>query len=377
MKKNDFDLIIIGGGLAGSEAAWHAAHAGARVLLYEMRPVRETPIHQTGLLAELVCSNSLKSNLLSSASGLLKEELRRLGSVVISCAEENRVPAGEALAVDRTHFGECVTEKVSSHPNITLVREEVVEIPEGVTTIIATGPLTSDALAAQIAKLTGLDDLYFYDAVAPTITAESIDYDVVFRASRYGKGEAAYLNCPFTEESYTAFWEALVAAERVPLAAFETLKLFEGCMPIEEMASRGKRTLSFGPLKPVGLDDPRTGRWPYAVVQLRQENAEGTLYGLVGFQTRLRWPEQERVFRMIPGLEHAEFVRFGVMHRNTFIESPKTAQFYPSDEGAPEHLLCRPDHGRRGLYRIGCYGGARGNQRWQDSERARAGYASA
>ena len=315
-------LTIIGGGLAGSEAAWHAAGAGVSVRLYEMRPTKQTPIHQTGCLAELVCSNSLKSNLLTNASGLLKEEMRLLNSVVIACADENRLPAGEALAVDREHFAECVTSRVTGLPNVTLIREEIAEIPEGVT-IIATGPLTSDALARSIADLTGRDYLYFYDAVAPTITADSIDYDKVFRASRYGKGDADYLNCPMTEAEYNAFWEALVSAERVPLAEFESLKLFEGCVPVEELASRGRQTLAFGPMKPVGLTDPRTGNRPYAVVQLRQENVEGTLWGMVGFQTRLRWGEQERVFRMIPGLEAAEFARFGVMHRNTYIESPK------------------------------------------------------
>ena len=287
-----------------------------------MRPTKQTPIHQTGCLAELVCSNSLKSNLLTNASGLLKAEMRLLNSIVVACADENRLPAGEALAVDREHFAECVTSRVTDLPNVTLVRQEVTDIPDGVT-IIATGPLTSDALARAIADLTGRDYLYFYDAVAPTITADSIDYTKVFRASRYGKGDADYLNCPMSEVEYNAFWEALVSAERVPLAEFESLKLFEGCMPVEELASRGRQTLSFGPMKPVGLTDPRTGNRPYAVVQLRQENVEGTLWGMVGFQTRLRWGEQERVFRMIPGLEAAEFARFGVMHRNTYIESPK------------------------------------------------------
>ena len=315
-------VTIIGGGLAGPEAAWHVARAGVDVRLYEMRPTKETPVHRTGMLSELVCSNSLKSNLLTNAAGLL-EEMRILGSVTMECAEENRVPAGEALAVDRERFAECVTARVTSLPNVTLLHEEVTEIPSDGVTIIASGPLTSDALAKHVAGLTGSEYLYFYDAVAPTITADSIDYDRVFRASRYGKGEPAYLNCPFTEAEYDAFWEALVSAECAPVAEFEKLKFFEGCMPVEELASRGRQTLSFGPMKPVGLDDPRTGRWPHAVVQLRQENAEGTLYGLVGFQTRLKWGEQERVFRMIPGLERAEFVRFGVMHRNTYIESPK------------------------------------------------------
>ena len=316
-------ITIIGGGLAGAEAAWHAAHAGLAVRLYEMRPTKPTPVHQTGLLAELVCSNSLKSNLLTNACGLLKEEMRILGSVVVECGDENRVPAGEALAVDREHFAECVTERVTSLPNVELIREEVTKIPTDGITIIASGPLTSDALAKSISELTGRDYLYFYDAVAPTVTADSIDYDKVFKASRYGKGEAAYLNCPMNEAEYNAFYEALITAERMPTSELEPLKLFEGCMPVEETASRGKQTLTFGTMKPVGLDDPRTGRWPFAIVQLRQENVEGTLWGLVGFQTRLKWSDQERVFRMIPGLENAEFVRFGVMHRNTYIESPE------------------------------------------------------
>jgi len=323
MARENQNVTIIGGGLAGAEAAWHAARTGARVLLYEMRPAKTTPIHRTDLLAELVCSNSLKSNFLTSASGLLKEEMRLLGSVVVACADENRVPAGEALAVDRERFAECITARVTGLPNVTFIREEVGEIPKDGITIIASGPLTSDALAKSIGDLTGLQYFYFYDAVAPTITADSIDYDKVFRASRYGKGEAAYLNCPLSEDEYNALWNALVSAERVPLAGFEDARFFEGCLPVEELASRGRETLAFGPMKPVGLADPRTGRRPYAVVQLRQENVEGTLWGMVGFQTRLRWGEQERVFRMIPGLEHAEFARFGVMHRNTYIESPK------------------------------------------------------
>ncbi|MCL6519347.1 MAG: FADH(2)-oxidizing methylenetetrahydrofolate--tRNA-(uracil(54)-C(5))-methyltransferase TrmFO [Armatimonadetes bacterium] len=337
---NNGELTIIGGGLAGAEAAWQAAQRGIEVCLYEMRPKKQTPAHKTGLLAELVCSNSLKSNLLTTASGLLKEEMRILNSVVIACADDNRVPAGEALAVDRDKFAECVTERVSSLSNVTLIRKEITKIPKEGTTIIASGPLTSDALAREISKLTGREHLYFYDAVAPTVTADSINYDKAFRASRYGKGEAAYLNCPMIEEEYNAFWEALISAERVPLAEFEPLKLFEGCMPIEELASRGKQTLLFGPLKPVGLIDPRTGKRPFAVVQLRQENIEGTLYGLVGFQTRLKWGEQERVFRMIPCLEHAEFVRFGVMHRNTYIDSPRLLQ--PTMKFDPQKTTRQP-----------------------------------
>jgi methylenetetrahydrofolate--tRNA-(uracil-5-)-methyltransferase len=317
------EINIIGGGLAGSEAAWQAARSGANVRLFEMRPVEKTPVHRTGLLAELVCSNSLKSDLLTNASGLLKEEMRLIGSLLIGCAESSAVPAGEALAVDVPRFAEYVTKQIENLPNVTVIHEEVTEIPKEGITIIASGPLTSSALAERIGELTGLDYLYFYDAVAPTVAADSIDYDKVFRASRYGKGEAAYLNCPLTEDEYNAFYDALVSAERAPMAEFEKMKLFEGCMPVEEIASRGRQTLSFGPMKPVGLVDPRTERQPYAVLQLRQENLEGTLFGLVGFQTRLKWGEQERVFRMIPGLERAEFARFGVMHRNTYIESPK------------------------------------------------------
>ncbi len=317
------ELTIIGGGLAGAEAAWHAARAGVSVRLCEMRPHKSSPVHQTGLLAELVCSNSLKSDLLTNAAGLLKEEMRILGSVVVECADAHRVPAGQALAVDRERYAECVTERISSLPNVEIIREEVTEIPPDGVTIIASGPLTSEALAGEIARLTGRDYLYFYDAVAPTITSDSIDYDIVYRASRYGKGDADYLNCPMTEDEYNAFYDALISAERMPTSALEPMKLFEGCMPVEEIAARGRQTLVFGPLKPVGLDDPRTGKWPCAVVQLRQENREATLWGLVGFQTRLKWGEQERVFRMIPGLANAEFARYGVMHRNTYIESPQ------------------------------------------------------
>lgn len=317
------DVIIIGAGLAGSEASWFATRAGVQVRLYEMRPEHSTPAHQTGLCAELVCSNSLKSNRITSASGLLKEEMRILGSVIVACADANRIPGGEALAVDRDRFAECVTARVMGLPNLTLVREEATHLPKDRVLVIASGPLTSDKLANEIAKITAHEHLYFHDAVAPTITAESINWNKVFRASRYAKGEAAYLNCPLTEKEFDEFWAALVTAERTPLAEFENLQLFEGCMPVEELASRGRLTLAFGPMKPVGLVDPRTGKRPFAVVQLRQENLDGTLWGMVGFQTRLRWREQERVFRMIPGLEQAEFVRYGVMHRNTYINSPQ------------------------------------------------------
>ena len=315
-------LTVIGGGLAGSEAAWQAAQRGVDVILYEMRPQVMTPAHVSGDLAELVCSNSLGSNLEDRAPGLLKAELRQLNSVILACADETAVPAGGALAVGREAFARLVTERVAGHPRINVVRREVRTIPEGVA-VIATGPLTSDALAAEIAALTGQDHLYFYDAMAPIVTYESIDQSKVFRASRYGRGDD-YINCPMSEAEYDAFVEALLAAETIPLRQFEREDehFFEACLPVEVIARRGKMALAYGPLKPVGLTDPRTGRRPFAVVQLRQDNLAATLYNLVGFQTNLKWGEQERVFRMIPGLEHAEFVRFGQMHRNTFIHSP-------------------------------------------------------
>ena len=318
------EVVIIGGGLAGSEAAWQAANAGASVTLYEMRPVVPTPVHQTGNLAELVCSNSLKSNLLTNAAGLLKEEMRRLNSIIMTAAESASVPAGEALAVDRELFAAAITERLESHPNIRLVRQEAVSIDESRVHIVATGPLTSDTLAADIARLTGTSQLSFYDAVAPTIDASTIDREKVFIQSRYDKGDAAYINCPFNREQYEAFYQALLGAELAPLHDHEArVPYFEGCLPIEVLASRGPKTLSFGPMKPVGLVDPNTGRRPWAALQLRQENLAATLYSMVGFQTRMKWGEQKRVFRMIPGLENAEFVRYGVIHRNTYIQSPK------------------------------------------------------
>jgi len=308
--------------LAGSETAWQLAKRGIKVRLYEMRPEKMTPAHHTGLFAELVCSNSLRSNLLENAAGLLKEEMRRLDSLIIKCADNNTVPAGSALAVDREGFARQVTRMIEENPNIEVIRQEVTEFPEG-PAIIATGPLTSDGLAKTLAKVLDCEYLYFYDAASPIVTAESLDMDVIFRASRYGKAGDHYLNCPFTSEEYERFWSELVEAKGYPLKQFENLKVFEGCMPVEVMAKRGKDTLLYGPLRPVGLTDPRTGRTPYAVVQLRQDNAQGTLYNLVGFQTNLRWSEQNRVFRMIPGLKDAEFVRYGVMHRNTYINSPR------------------------------------------------------
>lgn len=313
---------VIGAGLAGSEAAWQIAKRGIKVRLYEMRPVKQTPAHHTDKFAELVCSNSLRANSLTNAVGVIKEEMRMLDSVIMAAADKCSVPAGGALAVDRHEFAGYVTETVKNHPLVEVIHEEVTEIPEGIT-VIATGPLTSDALAQKIKELTGEEYLYFYDAAAPILEKESINMDKVYLKSRYDKGEAAYLNCPMTKEEFDAFREALIQAECAPLKEFEKEKYFEGCMPIEVMAARGEKTMLFGPMKPVGLEDPKTGKRPYAVVQLRQDDAAGTLYNIVGFQTHLKWPEQKRVFSMIPGLENLEIVRYGVMHRNTFINSPR------------------------------------------------------
>ena len=317
-------VIVVGAGLAGSEAAWQAAERGASVELYEMRPEEMTPAHRTGDFAELVCSNSLRAAGLENAVGVLKEEMRRLRSLVIEAADAEQVPAGGALAVDREGFSRRITERIMAHPKITVIRRRLDAVPlaADAVTVVASGPLTDGALAADIARRTGEEYCHFYDAAAPIVTRESLDMARVFAASRYGKGEAAYLNCPMNQAEYEAFWEALVGAETAAVNGFENEKVFEGCMPVEVMAARGQETLLFGPLKPVGLVDPVTGTRPYAVVQLRQDNAAGTLYNLVGFQTRLKWPEQRRVFGMIPGLGAAEFVRYGVMHRNTFINSP-------------------------------------------------------
>lgn len=313
---------VIGAGLAGSEAAWQIAERGIQVHLYEMRPVKQTPAHHTDKFAELVCSNSLRANELTNAVGLIKEEMRHLQSVIIHAGDHASVPAGGALAVDRHEFAGMVTDRVKNHPNVKVFLEEVTEIPEGIT-IIATGPLTSPALSDALRKLTGEEYLYFYDAAAPIIEKDSIDMNKVYLKSRYDKGEAAYLNCPMTEEEFNRFYDALIAAETVPLKEFEKEIFFEGCMPIEVMAARGRKTMLFGPLKPVGLEDPRTGKRPHAVVQLRQDDAAGTLYNIVGFQTHLKWGPQKEVIQMIPGLEQAEIVRYGVMHRNTFINSPQ------------------------------------------------------
>ncbi|RFU68848.1 FADH(2)-oxidizing methylenetetrahydrofolate--tRNA-(uracil(54)-C(5))-methyltransferase TrmFO [Bacillus sp. V59.32b] len=326
---------VIGAGLAGSEAAWQIVKSGLKVKLYEMRPVKQTPAHHTDKFAELVCSNSLRANTLTNAVGVLKEEMRLLDSVIISSADASSVPAGGALAVDRHEFAGRVTELVKNHPNVTVVNEEVTEIPEG-PTVIATGPLTSQNLSQKLQEIMEEEYLYFYDAAAPILEKDSIDMDKVYLKSRYDKGEAAYLNCPMTEEEFNRFYEALIAAETVPLKEFEKEIFFEGCMPIEVMASRGKKTMLFGPLKPVGLEDPKTGKRPYAVVQLRQDDAAGTLYNIVGFQTHLKWGPQKEVLQLIPGLENAEIVRYGVMHRNTFINSPKvlrsTYQFKNRDD---------------------------------------------
>ncbi len=317
------DIVIIGGGLAGSEAAWQAANHGAKVTLYEMRPKETTQAHKTGYLAELVCSNSLGSTDILNAPGILKEEMRRLNSLVIRVADEVRVPAGSALAVDRDQFSQKITQALESHPNVRILREEIKEIPTDCLCILATGPLTSDALANAIRELTHTKHLYFFDAISPIVDADSIDMDKVFRASRYDKGTADYLNCPMDEATYGAFYDAMIKAEKVQPKDFEKVPYFEGCIPIEVMAERGKQTMLFGPLKPVGLEDPKTGKRPHAVVQLRPENAHGTCYNMVGFQTKLTYPEQRRVFRMIPGLENAEFLRLGSLHRNTFINSPQ------------------------------------------------------
>ena len=317
-------INVIGAGLAGCEAALQIANRGIPVTLYEMKPQKYTPAHHYGGFAELVCSNSLKAERLESAAGLLKHEMQLFGSVICEAAEHTRVPAGGALAVNREAFSDYITEKIKNHPNITVVSEEVTSIDTDVITVVATGPLTSDALSAHIGSLFGHDYLSFFDAAAPIVTAESLNFERVYAAARYDRGDADYLNCPMNKEEYEAFWQALSTAERAPLHEFEQNKtVYEGCMPVEIMASRGVDTLRFGPLRPVGLRDPKTGHRPWAVVQLRKENVEGTLYNIVGFQTNLKFGEQKRVFSMIPGLENAEFVRYGVMHRNTFMNSPK------------------------------------------------------
>ena len=329
------NVTVIGAGLAGSEAAWQLAQRGIDVTLREMKPEKKTPAHETEYFAELCCSNSLRSDQLENAVGLLKEELRRLGSLILQCADATRVEAGGALAVDRHGFARMVTEQIRSHPHITVVPGEVTEIPEG-EVVIASGPLTSDALAERLQSLLGADTaLHFYDAAAPLVTAESVDMDKAWFGSRYDRGTADYVNCPMTEEEYDAFWKELTTAQEAPVHGFEDKMVFEGCMPVEVMARRGHDTLCYGPLKPRGLKDPRTGKEPYAVVQLRRDNADGTVYNLVGFQTHLKFGEQKRVFSMIPGLENAEFVRYGVMHQNTFLQSPKLLDKYYADRRNP------------------------------------------
>lgn len=331
-------LTVIGGGLAGCEAAWFAAHAGCEVRLFEMRPVRGTAAHQTDQLAELVCSNSFRNNSNDTAVGLLKEEMRRLGSLTMRCADAHAVPAGAALAVDRERFAAAVTAAVAADPRISIVREEVESIPDGVV-IVASGPLTSPALSRALQERLGQQHLYFYDAIAPIITADSIDRSIAFSASRYDKGGDDYLNCPFTRDEYYAFVDAVLAADKVPARDFERCVYFEGCMPIEEMARRGPDTLAFGPMRPVGLIDPRTGKRPFAVAQARQDDAAATLYNLVGFQTKMTYPAQRRVLRMIPGLAEAEFVRLGSLHRNTFINAPSVLRPTLQLRSAPNVFL--------------------------------------
>jgi methylenetetrahydrofolate--tRNA-(uracil-5-)-methyltransferase len=332
----DKPINVVGGGLAGVEAAWQAARLGVEVKLYEMRPVQQTPAHRTDKLAEIVCSNSLKSDEKGTASYLLKEELRQGGSLVMTAAAQTRVPAGAALAVDREKFAALITEYITNESRIRLIREEVTTIPQDEITIIATGPLSSEALTNEIMKLTGSDQMYFYDAIAPIVAADSIDTTVAFRAARYDKGGDDYLNCPFDEEQYARFYTELLEAKSVPLQRFEETRWFEACLPIEELARRGVDTLRFGPMKPVGLRDPKTGREPYAAVQLRQENLMADAYSLVGFQNHLRYGEQARVLRLIPGLQNAEFLQFGQIHRNTYICSPRVLQ-------ATMQMLARPN----------------------------------
>ena len=371
------DIVIIGGGLAGSEAAWQAANRGAKVTLYEMRPKESTPAHKTGGLAELVCSNSLGSADPQNAAGILKEEMRRQHSLIIKVADQVRVPAGSALAVDREQFSFSITQALDGHPNVRILREEMTEIPTDCVCIVATGPLTSDKLSQAIARLTHSNHLYFYDAISPIVDADSINMDIAFRASRYGKGGDDYLNCPDGRgRRIRHFYEALLAAEKVQPKSFEQTPYFEACLPIEVMAERGKQTMQFGPLKPVGLEDSGSGTRPYAVVQLRTENAHRSCYNMVGFQTRLTYGEQKRVFRMIPGLEQAEFLRYGSLHRNTFINSPQllrnTLQFKE-----PQHAVLRRPIGRCGrLYGFSGDGRSCRHQRGPRASRSAVGHPS-
>ena len=357
-------VSVIGAGLAGSEAAWQLAQNGVEVDLYEMRPRQYTPAHHTGLCAELVCSNSLRASGLENAVGLLKEEMRHLNSLIMASADRHAVPAGGALAVDREKFAQAVTDSLIGHPRVHLHGEEVMTIPKHGIVIVASGPLTSDSLAQDILRLTGEETLSFYDAAAPIVTLESIDLTKAFWASRYDKGEADYLNCSLTKEEYERFYQELIEAEMAEVKGFEQGKVFEGCMPVEVMAKRGPETLTFGPLKPVGLTDPHSGKRPYAVVQLRKENSEGTLFNLVGFQTHLKWAEQERVFRLIPGLERAEFVRYGVMHRNTFLNAPKVLNADFSVKKRPNLFFAGQITGVEGYVESAASGLAAGLNAW-------------
>jgi methylenetetrahydrofolate--tRNA-(uracil-5-)-methyltransferase len=332
-------LVVIGGGLAGCEAAWQAAKRGISVLLYEMKPGRFSPAHRSDKLAELVCSNSLRSDSIENAVGLLKEEMRRLDSLILEAAQETRVPAGGALAVDREQFSAFITERIENLPHVEVRREEIKKIPESELTIVATGPLTSEDLAHELVRLAGAEDLYFYDAIAPIVEAESIDMTTAFKASRYNKGEGDYINCPMTKEQYETFVDEILRAEKVPLRTFEKEVYFEGCMPIEIMAERGRQSLAFGPMKPVGLVDSKTGKQPYAVVQLRQDDACGSLYNMVGFQTKMTWKEQPGIFRKIPGLENAQFHRLGSVHRNTYLNAPSILEKTLQIKGLPHIFL--------------------------------------
>jgi len=354
-QKTENCITVIGGGLAGSEAAWQAARRGVKVRLYEMKPRKFSPAHHSPLLGELVCSNSLRAESVENAVGLLKEEMRRLDSLLLAAADTTRVPAGKALAVDREAFAAYISHALEQEPLVAVIREEVTALNETETQVIATGPLSSEPLAAALGALTGQEHLHFYDAIAPIVAADSLDLTKVFRASRYGAGDD-YLNCPFSEEEYGAFYQALMAAEQVPLKPFEEPRYFEGCLPLEVMAARGYLTLVYGPLKPVGLVDPATGRQPFAVAQLRAENREGTLYNLVGFQTKLKYGEQERVFRLIPGLENAEFVRLGSIHRNTFIRAPGLLSPYLNFLDHPQCFLAGQISGVEGYVESGAMG---------------------
>ncbi|EHQ91387.1 methylenetetrahydrofolate--tRNA-(uracil(54)-C(5))-methyltransferase (FADH(2)-oxidizing) TrmFO [Desulfosporosinus youngiae] len=358
-------ITVIGAGLAGSEAAYQLAERGVKVDLFEMRPSKTTPAHKTDQFAELVCSNSLRGAAIENAVGLLKEEMRRLGSLIMSAADHNAVPAGGALAVDRELFSSEITKRLEQHSKITIHREEVREVPQAGITVIASGPLTSDDLAEDILRLTGEQALSFYDAAAPIVTLESIDLDKAFWASRYDKGEADYLNCPMSKEEYETFYKALIGAEMAEVQGFEQGKVFEGCLPVEVMAKRGPQTLTFGPLKPVGLVDPRTGIRSYAVVQLRKENQAGTLFNLVGFQTHLKWGEQKRVFSLIPGLEKAEFARYGVMHRNTFLNAPKVLKADFSLRHKPELFFAGQMTGVEGYVESAASGLLAGLNAWR------------